>query len=74
MDKKLIETKVKIYVLTELTNAQNYPKDAFGARQRAYGVVFFASNNLFSEYNKELANWWDDDILPMFNSIIRKGY
>lgn len=74
MDKELIETKVKIYVLTELTYAQDNPKDALSARQRAYGVVFFASNELFSEYNKKLADWWDKDILPMFDTIIRKGY
>jgi len=74
MREKDIDFKVRDYVLNELRFAMDNPKDALGSRQRAYGVVFFASNNLFENYNEELANWWDKDILPMFNTIIRRGY
>ena len=74
MREKDINFKVRDFVLGELRFAMDNPKDAVGARQRAFGVVFFASNNLFSKYNEELADWWDKDILPMFDTIIRRGY
>ena len=74
MREKDIDFKVRDFVLGELRFAMNNPKDALGARQRAYGVIFFASNELFSKYNKELADWWDENILPMFDTIIRRGY
>ena len=74
MREKDIDFKIRDFVLKELRFAMDNPKDALGARQRAFGVVFFASNNLFSEYNKELSDWWDKNILPMFDTIIRRGY
>lgn len=74
MREKDIDFKVRDFVLKELRLAMDYPMNALGCRQRAYGVVFFASNELFSKYNKELADWWEKNILPMFNTIIRRGY
>ena len=74
MREKDIDFKVRDFVLNELRFAMDYPKDALSARQRAYGVIFFASNELFSEYNEKLADWWDKNILPMFDTIIRRGY
>lgn len=69
-----ITYKVKEFVLDELRQAMDYPNDALNSRGIAFGAVFFATNNLYTEYNKELADWWDNDILPLFNTIIRRGY
>ena len=74
MREKDILFEIKDYVLSELRNALDDPKDAMLYRTMAFGAVFFASNHLFSTYNDELANWWEENILPMFNTIIRRGY
>ena len=74
MKEKDINFEIRDYVLYELRNAMNDPKGAELYRTMAFGAVFFASNHLFSAYNKELATWWEEDILPMFNTIVKRGY
>ena len=74
MREKDIDFKIRDYVLYELRNAMDDPKSAMMYRTMAFGAVFFASNHLFSTYNTELADWWEDNILPMFNTLIRRGY
>ena len=74
MREKDIDFEVRDYVLKELQDALNYPENAKFCRTMAFGAIFFATNHLFSTYNKELADWWENDILPMFNTIIRRGY
>ena len=71
MTKTVTELKVRNYVLDELENATKYPDNALGYRTMAYGAVFFASNYLFDKYNQELADWWDKEVLPLFNALIR---
>ena len=39
------------------------------AIDRCYGVIMFAINNLFKDYNDELGNWWDDEMLPKFRNL-----
>ena len=74
-ERKKLENKVKDFVLKELNdivyNARKEKDYVLCARNRAFGVVFFACNNLFDIYNEELANWWEEEILPQFNEIIR---
>ena len=36
---------------------------------RCYGVLMFAINNLFEDYNDELGKWWDDEMLPKFREL-----
>ena len=74
MREKDITYKVKDFVLEELRQAMDYPNDALTNRNIAFGAVFFSTNNLYAEYNKELADWWENDILPLFNTIIKRGY
>ena len=36
---------------------------------RCYGVLMFAINNLFEDYNDELGKWGDDEMLPKFREL-----
>ena len=66
-----LENKIKSFVLRTLENAKKDMEYALNCRNQAYGVVFFSCNDLFDVYDEELANWWDEEILPQFNEIIR---
>ena len=72
--RKLLEIKVKNFVFKELNDAFDLTEKDYVlyARNRAFGVVFFACNELFDIYNEELANWWEEEILPQFNRIIAR--
>ena len=65
-----LENKIKDYVLKMLQDAKSGDY-ALNCRNQAFGVVFFACNELFDTYNNKLADWWDKEILPQFNEIIR---
>lgn len=79
-----MENKVKTYIETEYKNvarlinsnsplAVKYGKDTVRISiHRCYGVIMFAINNLFEDYNKELAEWWDDEMLPKFRELERR--
>ena len=66
-----LEDKIKSYVLRTLEDAKKNKDYALSGRNQAYGVVFFSCNDLFDTYNKDLADWWDKEILPQFDKIIR---
>ena len=66
-----LTNKIKEFVLEELDDIKNYKCEARIARSIAFGVVFFATNYLYDTYNKELADWWDKEMLPQFNKKIR---
>ena len=70
-ERKNLENKVKDFVLMELNDAKIKNEYALNNRNQAFGVVFFACNELFDTYNDKLADWWDKEILPQFNEIIR---
>ena len=70
-ERKNLENKVKDFVIMELDNAKINNEYALSNRNQAYGVVFFACNELFDIYNSNLADWWDREMLPQFNEIIR---
>ena len=72
-EKVKLENKIKSFVLRTLEDAKKKEEYALNGRNQAYGVIFFACNDLFDTYNEKLANWWDEEILPQFNEIIR-GY
>ena len=79
-----MENKVKSYIETEYRNvvrtvnsdsllAKKYGKDIVKTSiHRCYGVIMFAINDLFEDYNKELAEWWDDEMLPRFRELERR--
>lgn len=72
-----IEQKVKEFCETELNNARKFAKNASEVedfRGIAFGALHFACNNLFPTYNKELADWWENDIWCQFRDVaIEKG-
>ena len=71
LEKLKLENKIKDFVIMELDNAKINNEYALSNRNQAYGVVFFSCNDLFDTYNSNLADWWDREILPQFNEIIR---
>lgn len=59
--------KVKAWCEYEIDNVINRGYDAQGAITRCYGVIMFVSNSVLgydSPEGKELATWWDDEMLP----------
>lgn len=66
-----LENKIKSFVSRTLEDAKKKEEYALSGRNQAYGVVFFACNDLFDVYNQDLADWWDKEMLPQFNEIIR---
>jgi hypothetical protein len=42
------------------------------AIHRCYGIIMFAINNCFEDYNDELAKWWDDEMLHKFKALKRR--
>jgi len=65
-----LENKVKNYMAKMLEEAKS-GEYALSCRNQAFGVVFFACNELFDTYNSNLADWWDREMLPQFNELIR---
>ena len=71
LEEMKLENKIKSYVFRTLEDAKKNKDYALNGRNQAYGVIFFSCNDLFDTYNEELADWWDEEILPQFNEIIR---
>jgi len=76
-----MEKTVKAYIENEYKNvkklidsnsplAKKYGKGTVNlSKTRCYGVIMFALNELFDDYNEELAKWWDDEMLPKFREL-----
>ncbi len=61
--------KVKAWCEHEFHSALKFQADAHSAMTRCYGVVMFVSNEVLgydTPEGKELATWWDDEMLPRF--------
>ena len=71
-EKVILEEKVKDFAIMELNDAKKYNEYALSCRNQAYGVIFFACNELFNIYNSNLADWWEREMLPQFNKIIMR--
>lgn len=68
-----MENKVKAWIEKEydfLKRNKTVPVQP--AIHRCYGVMMFATNNLFEDYNENLGNWWDDEMLPKFRELERR--
>lgn len=39
------------------------------AIERCNGIIDFAINNLFDEYNEKLENWWNNEMFPKFEEL-----
>lgn len=74
-----MEDKVKAWIEMDYNNTKryifSYPNDFDCIERieqsvdRCYGVIMFAINNLFDEYNYNLGNWWEDEMLPKFRKM-----
>ena len=67
-----MENKIKCYCMTEYYNLYYHGGSIEKAIDRCYGVIMFAINNLFDDYNEELGKWWDDKMLPRFHNLERR--
>lgn len=67
-----METKVKKWIEMEykyeLKRGDNC--SASHTVDRCYGVLLFAINNLFDDYNEKLGEWWNNEMLPKFQDLI----
>lgn len=69
-----MEKKLKDFCEREYNDLVNYYSasiiswdDAIKkAIDRCYGAMRFCTNNCFPEYNNELGEWWDNEMLPKF--------
>lgn len=60
-----MEEKVKNWIKIEYEYAVKHGHVS-KAIDRCYGVMMFATNELFDGFNENLAQWWDSEMLPMF--------
>ena len=68
MDYNKIKEKLKAYILEELEIAQMEDstfEDKIYARNRAYGALQFVNNEVMP-HDKELGDWWNEEIRPKF--------
>lgn len=70
-----MENKVKAWIESEYKYAKTWGDDnsARHAIDRCYGIIMFAINELFNDYNDELGKWWDDEMLPKFRELEERG-
>lgn len=66
MNYEMIEKQVKDFVLKELEDAKKHPEYRMNCRAIAFGAIQFASNNLFPSYNRDLEDWWSNEIWAQF--------
>lgn len=66
-----MEQKVKEWIEREYKDVIKFGDNcsARHAIDRCYGVIMFAINNLFEDFNDELSHWWDDEMLPKFREL-----
>ena len=66
-----MEDKVKAWIESEYQFQLRWGDNcsASHAVDRCYGVIMFAINNLFTEFNEELSKWWEDEMLPKFRDL-----
>lgn len=70
----MMENKVKSYIEKEYEYTKKHG-DNLSARHaidRCYGIIMFALNELLDNYDYDLANWWDDEMLPKFRKLVEE--
>lgn len=70
-ERLIMEDKVKAWIKNEYKNQLRWGDNCSASRavDRCYGVIMFAINNLFTEFNEELSKWWEDEMLPKFRDL-----
>ena len=71
MTKYALEDTIKEFVSERLISARNSDskdiiKNLWG---QAYGVIQFSCNELFDEYNEDLAKWYEENIWKQFREL-----
>lgn len=70
-----MENKIKNWIERELNFAiYNETVDCNATFTKCYGVIMFAINEMFDEYNENLVAWWDNEIYPKFKALQKFRY
>lgn len=69
-----MEEKVKQWIEREYKDVRLHHGNVPMVINRCYGVLMFVINELFDEYNEQLARWWDNKMLPKFRAIDYSNY
>ncbi len=64
-----MENKIKNFCENAYNDCVKYDASVNAAIDRCYGAVMFCINNCFDDYNNEIANWWDNEMLPKFREL-----
>ena len=73
MNKEEIKARLMAWIEKEYEGYGKNWYDANASITRCYGAMMFVLNDLLPEYDKELADWWDDVMLPKFREAYRKA-
>lgn len=76
MDYEMIENKVKEFCESEYEEAKKYcasKESIINKRAMAYGVVHFATNYLFPQFNSRLGDWWNYEMRKKYQKLIEKN-
>ncbi len=63
------ETKLKRCCMAQYYDVYYHGGSTEKAIDRCYGAIMFAINNLFDDFNDDIAKWWDDEMLPRFREL-----
>ena len=69
-----MEEKIKNWIEREYRDVRFHGGNVSMAIDRCYGILMFAINELFEDYNEELGRWWDREMLPKFRAIDYSNY
>lgn len=65
---------VERLISEETPLAKRYGKETVRlSKTRCYGIIMFALDTLFDDYNEELGKWWDNEMLPKFRELERRS-
>ena len=64
-----MKDKVKKYCEWEYMNASKRGYNPHEATTRCHGALMFVLNFTENTYDKDLADWWDDEMLPRFREL-----
>ena len=68
-----MKDEIKKFCEYEYVNASKRGFNPHEATTRCYGAIMFVLNFVGDTYDKDLANWWDDKMLPKFRELESGG-
>lgn len=73
---EILEQKIKNWVENEFKFAISCKgitrESLISYKGICFGAIFFTANVLFPTYNENLANWWENEMMPKFDKAIKE--